>query len=241
MYSVIISSDFFFFPSFSQSLPSRTPNNLLDLWYYPKGPQNSIHFFPQSFLSSSDWIISIDLFPVALLSSPSTFVISLLLLSISSKLLFQILNFFHSKFPFGFLLYFLFLCWDFPFFSFIVSIFSLTALSIIIAALKSCQFLYLGLIKAGLCWFSFPLRVDHIFPILDMSSNFRSYPRHCKCFTVEGKNVFCLLSIAFSSSFYCCHCFEVFFSAQFKIVLCERVGLLGAYSDIPKLNSGYAF
>lgn len=75
------------------------------------------------------------------------------------------------------------------------------------------------------CVDCFPLRGDHIFLILDTSSNLGLHPRYCKCLLWKGKMYFCLPFRNFSS------CFFVF-CPQFKAVICEEVSLLGAYSDI---------
>lgn len=80
-----------------------------------------------------------------------SFVIFLLLLSISSKFLFQVLNFSVLKFPFGFWLYFLFLSADFPFFIHILSY---------LTEYNSCCFKVLSVsisdhIKVGVSWFLF--------------------------------------------------------------------------------------
>ena len=156
-------------------------------------------FSPQSFLSGLDnfcWSLS-----------SRSFVIFLLQLSISSKFLFQILNFFSSKISFFFFCYISYLSAEISHFfihcehilpyltEYNYSCFKVLSVSIFGSYKGWSQLIFISF-------------VDHIFLILDMSSNFGSYPRHCKCFTLERKNVLCLLFIAFSDSFCCyCHCF----------------------------------
>lgn len=140
--------------------------------------------------------------------------------------LIQILNFSVLKFPPDFLVIFpISLLW-FPIFSFIMSLFPLPSLRVIIAALKSCRFLCVGRVKAGLCGVCFTLSRDHIFLILDTSSSVWITSQYCTCLLWRGKMCFCLPFRACSSWFYILP----------TVWGCYLWGscLLGAYSDIPK-------
>lgn len=118
----------------------------------------------------------------------------------------------------------------FPIFSFIKSIFSLPDFNY--SCFEVRQFLSVDHIKVGLCWLSSPLRVDHIFLILEMSSNFSLYPRHCECFVVEGTSVSADPSEPRVVAFYILSTVEGCYLWK---------SLLGAYSNVPKAEFLHAF